>query len=95
MDYSTFITSKFPELSAISELPQGGQKRVFKATHSTLGSVVLKIIQPNVEVLERTRREILAAEQINSPCVPQILQTNANESNPDPIWLIESGPDLN
>jgi serine/threonine protein kinase len=67
-----WLQSQFPDLSNLVLLGAGGFKRVFAGIHATDGEVVLKLIHPQ-QPLETTRREILAANQVGSPHVPQIL----------------------
>jgi serine/threonine-protein kinase len=86
-----WLTQQFPGLSSITTYPEGGQKWVFGATHSTDGEVVIKLIKPSTD-MERVRREILAVGQVNSPRVPQILEVGVASGTPwggDLIWLRE------
>lgn len=65
------LTQNFPDLSNIFPLSQGGQKVVYRATHSHNGAVALKIMLPMSDP-ERTKREILAVRQIGSNRIPTI-----------------------
>jgi len=66
-----WLQAQFPELRNLAPLGTGGFKKVFAGEHTTEGNVVLKLIHP-LQPLETTRREILAANQVQSR-VPRIL----------------------
>jgi eukaryotic-like serine/threonine-protein kinase len=67
-----WLQQQFPDLSNLTPLNSGGQKQVFAADHAIDGSVVLKIIHPHQHI-EATRREALAAGQLSTHRVPQVL----------------------
>ncbi len=69
-----YIAQKFPELTNISPLDQGGFKYVLSVSHPTDGENVLKIIDPS-SAPERIDREILASQVVQSPRVPRLLET--------------------
>jgi serine/threonine-protein kinase len=77
------------DLLEITPLAKGGQKEVFSALHPVHGEVVLKLITPTTDSLERVKREIRAVSLMSSPFIPRILAHNCDEQNPDKIWLIE------
>lgn len=80
----------FDQLTNVSPLTiVGGQKKVYFASHLDFGEVVYKEISPGRDHLERTKREILAARIIASPNVPQVYAHNAEDENPDPLWILE------
>ncbi len=85
----SWLSSQFPQLSAISPLDTGGQKSVFRALHQANGAVVLKVFHPQSDA-ERVRREVLAVQQIESNRTPQILEVGVISQPTGPlIWLIE------
>lgn len=67
-----WLKQQFPDLTNLTPLNSGGQKQVFAADHATDGAVVLKVIHPHQHI-EATRREALAAGQLSTHRVPQIL----------------------
>ena len=67
-----WLQQQFPDLKNLTPLSAGGQKQVFAAEHPSDGHVVLKVIHPH-QHLEATRREALAAGQLSTHRVPQIL----------------------
>jgi serine/threonine protein kinase len=69
-----WIGDQFPQLSEFARLAAGGQKFVFSAKHATDGDVVLKLIRPSGDGVERVQREILAVQRIASPRVPSIIE---------------------
>lgn len=77
------------QLSNIAPLQTGGQKEVFSAQHPSFGDVVYKVIKKSSDSYERTKREIVAVANINSPNVPKIYAHNVTETNPDPLWILE------
>lgn len=78
------------QLTNVSAIPiVGGQKKVYLGTHPDFGEVVYKEISRGHDALERAKREILASQVIVSPNVPEIYAHNAEEANPDPLWILE------
>lgn len=69
---AAWLAPQFPDLQNLQPLSQGGQKQVFSASHRTDGDVVFKLMHPSADI-ERTRRELLAVAQVQSPRVPKIL----------------------
>ena len=67
-----WLATAFPDLQNIQPLSQGGQKQVFSAQHASDGEVVLKLMHASAEI-ERTKREVLAVNQVHSARIPQIL----------------------
>lgn len=87
---TAWVASQFPDLSAITEFPHGGQKWVFGATHAKDGAVVIKLIKPGTNA-ERVQREILAVTQVKSPRVPVIFELgslNATDVG-NVVWIRE------
>ena len=72
-----WLAVKFPLLSEILPLSEGGQKIVFSCKHKDYGDCVLKLIKPGSEV--RNQREIIA-EGRNIPNVPPIFEIGELES---------------
>jgi serine/threonine protein kinase len=68
-----WIGQQFPHLSGFALLADGGQKSVFSAKHETDGDVVLKLIKPSSDGVERVQREILAVQRVRSARVPRIM----------------------
>lgn len=68
-----WLEEQFSDLRSVQPLSRGGQKQVFSALHPRDGDVVLKVMYPTADV-ERTRRELLAAGNVQSGRVPQILE---------------------
>lgn len=71
---TAWLAGQFPEVSDIQPLSQGGQKSVFSGVHPVDGDIVLKLMLPNSD-LDRTTREIVAVNQIESSRIPKILDT--------------------
>lgn len=85
-----WVSKFFPKLSNVALLASGGQKVVFSADHNLNGPIVLKLIRENQNP-ERTNRENIAVSKINSPRVPQILQTGTVKAESgDVIWILEN-----
>lgn len=76
------------KLSNIKQLPAGGQKEVYSASHQEYGKVVYKKIKLNSDSLERTKREIRAVSLLDSPNIPRIFEHNC-DSGGNNLWLIE------
>lgn len=92
---TAWVASQFPELSAITEYPHGGQKWVFGATHPGDGAVVIKLIKPGTNA-DRVQREILAVTQVRSPRVPTIFEQGllkAVAGVGDVVWIREQRVD--
>lgn len=87
---TAWLASQFPDLSAITKYPDGGQKWVFGAAHPQDGNVVLKLIKPSTDV-QRVQREVLAVKQVNSRRVPRIYEDGLLPGTTfgDLIWLRE------
>lgn len=86
---AAWLAQQFPDLQAIQPLSQGGQKQVFSAMHPHDGDVVLKLMHPTADI-ERTRRELLAVAQVQSPRVPRILdQGTVQTPIGDCFWFRE------
>ncbi len=84
-----WVQQKFPDLSSVRALGQGGQKVVFAASHPSDGMVVLKLISPSTDV-ERVRREIRAVQQVDSKRVPKIFAVGTtNTSFGQLVWIRE------
>jgi eukaryotic-like serine/threonine-protein kinase len=84
-----WLSSRFPDLTALTAIGTGGQKTVFSALHSTEGPVVLKIIHPHQDAVT-TQREILAVTSVNSPRVPQIYDYGSIDTPTGPyVWIRE------
>lgn len=84
-----WIEATFPDLSEISALPHGGQKWVYGAEHKRDGQVVLKVVKPGGDP-ERVRREIVAAQKVLHPRVPEILEVGTCQSNlGECVWIRE------
>jgi serine/threonine-protein kinase len=66
-----WLSTTFPDLQNILPLSQGGQKQVFSAQHVTEGEVVLKLMHYTADI-ERTQREVLAVNQVQSTRIPKI-----------------------
>jgi serine/threonine-protein kinase len=77
------------QLKNVEPLQVGGQKEVFSARHPQHGDVVYKVIKKSSDSYERTKREIVAVANINSPNVPKIYAHNVADINPDPLWILE------
>lgn len=79
-------------LSIKNLIGKGGQKHVYYSVLTDNSSpVVLKILVPSNDTLERVKREIRATTLIDHPNVPKILYTNITQENDpvDLIWIIE------
>lgn len=84
-----WLSSQFPELSALQPLETGGQKQVFAATHATDGAVVLKLMHPGSDP-ERTARELESATKVKAPRIPRIFQHGQLTGNTGTIvWFRE------
>jgi serine/threonine protein kinase len=84
-----WLQSQFRDLSGIAPLSRGGQKVVYAATHSTDGSIVLKIIHPTQDP-ERVRRELLAVHKTGCPRVPRVLASGELQTHVgEVIWVRE------
>jgi serine/threonine-protein kinase len=84
-----WLAGQFPDLQNIQPLSQGGQKQVFSALHRHDGDVVLKLMHPTADI-ERTRRELVAAAQVQSARVPRILdQGTVRTPIGDCFWFRE------
>ncbi|MCC6556966.1 MAG: serine/threonine protein kinase [Polyangiaceae bacterium] len=84
-----WLGERFPELSNISLIGEGGQKWVYAASHQEDGPVVLKLIKPN-QKSERVSREVRAVQQVNSGRVPRVLETGSVDTPEGHcIWLRE------
>ena len=70
---SIWVATKFPDLSNVARLGQGGQKVVHSADHAHDGAVVLKLIKPNQDAA-RIAREVLAGKQARCARIPEILR---------------------
>lgn len=71
---------------------RGGQKQVYKAVHRKTGQVcVFKILEPNVNGIERLRREIRAVTVLSHPNVPKVFASNVDEvcAKGGAFWCIE------
>lgn len=67
------IQTGIPALSNVCPIEKGGQKLVYKATHSSYGDVVVKlIIDPSDNA--RTQREIEIASKCSPPNVPTLFE---------------------
>jgi serine/threonine protein kinase len=72
-----WLAAKFPDLSNLQLLGEGGQKFVFTCNHPQYKKVVLKLIKPGGE--KRLEREIEAVKRVPN-CVPQIYEINYLDS---------------
>lgn len=78
------------ELNNIKPIKKGGQKEVSIADHPKYGRVVLKKVFPNINGLERTKREIRAAMLLKDALfTPSIISHNCDDISPDYLWIIE------
>lgn len=85
----SWLQAQFPSVSVLTPLSKGGQKEVFLADTSDLGKVVLKIYHPKSDP-QRVLREIQAVQAIQSPRVPNILQSGIKDSPlGELIWIFE------
>lgn len=80
-----WVSGNFPELTNVTLIGEGGQKRVFRAQHPTDGTVVLKAIDRSQNP-ESVQREILAVASINSPRVPRIFAQGVTAGQ---VWVRE------
>ena len=84
-----WIAQRFPELSDLVPLAQGGQKIVFSAVHENEGEVVLKLLLRE-SGFDRLEREILAAKLVACDRVPRIYATGSLSSPlGERIWVRE------
>lgn len=68
------VCVKFPQLTNVASFRTGGQKSVYRATHTTYGEVALKLISPQTQ-FERVEREIDVVKRLGIANVPQIYET--------------------
>ena len=74
-------------LADLAQLARGGQKVVYSATHSTYGSIVLKLF---FKMDARSQREIDISENVDFDCVPMIYETgNTIYEGSDTLYVIE------
>lgn len=86
----TWLQNQFPDLQNIADLARGGQKWVFSALHRSEGDVVLKLIIPSPDGVERTRREVLAVQQVASVRVPRVYEVGTVTTTlGQVVWLRE------
>jgi len=91
MDLSE-IQKNFPHLKDITPLAKGGYKTVYRAKSDRHGDVVLKIINSSNdkdEITERIKREVRAAEVIESVHIPQIFESGMLNVGKEELWIIE------
>lgn len=63
----------FENCSAVQKIFEGGQKTVYKAMHDSFGEVVIKVGKfPNLESLERIKREVEFLSNLDSIYYPKI-----------------------
>lgn len=85
----SIITKNLPDIQDITYLEQGGQKIVYRGTHKTYGSIVLKLIL-NPSASERIQREIDVATKGNFPNVPKLYEWGSfTYEDGQTIYLIE------
>lgn len=83
-----WVGTEFPTLSNVSDLDEGGFKRVLSVTHPDFGDVVLKLIPSND--FETIKREILAVKSVESNRVPKILDFGVKSGPFGPcFWFLE------
>ena len=83
------MENEYNKLSNLDQIQGGGQKEVFIADHPNLGKVIFKKIYPKDDSIERSKREVLAVSLLNSNNIPKIYYHNCNETDPNPLWIIE------
>lgn len=91
MDLSE-IQKNFPDLQNVSLHAKGGYKVVYRAESKSYGTVALKIIDltsDKVEITERIKREIIAADIIGSSHIPQVINSGFFPNLGEKIFLIE------
>lgn len=85
----TWLSLQFPELTNLQPLTSGGQKQVWTATHTTDGSVVIKLMHPGADPA-RTERELEAASKVQAPRMPHIFEHGQLTGNTGTIvWFRE------
>jgi len=83
------VQAEIPDLSNITPIEKGGQKYVYRATHSTYGDVVIKLII-NPSDTARTQREIEIASRCILPNVPRLFESGPfNYGTTQTLYLIE------
>jgi serine/threonine protein kinase len=89
-----------PSLTLVRPLAEGGMGSLWVAEHSGLGAeVAVKLMSPvameDVEMLERFRREAMAAAQIRSPHVAQVFDHGVtDDGRPYIVMELLEGEDL-
>jgi len=83
------MANEHNNLTNLIQIQGGGQKEVFIAEHPELGKVIFKKIYPKDDSIERSKREILAVSLLSSTHIPKIYYHNCEETNPNPLWIIE------
>ena len=66
------LEREFPEMSSLTFIDHGGQRRVFSGTHATDGEVVLKVFHPGTD-FGHVLREITVVQHVRSSYIPEIL----------------------
>ena len=83
------LATQLPDLSNIAFITGGGQKFVYRATHSIHGPVALKIFADFADP-QRAQREVQAVRSIGCASVPEIYAVGLLNGGPKPLlWLIE------
>jgi len=87
-DAST-IENLIPQLSSVSLIARGGQKLVFRGTHSIHGDVVIKFILDALSD-ERTKREVEVATKYNISSIPKLFEySNIEHEGNHAVYIIE------
>jgi len=82
-----WLAKKFPKLSGIKSLGEGGQKWVFTCYHPTYKKIVLKLIKPGGE--QRLDREIEAVKRVPDHA-PKIHEIGFIDSEVGQlVWILE------
>lgn len=86
---SASIEGLFPNLSDITKIGEGGQKKVFRATHPEYGVIALKLLNKAADLV-RLERELLAGKSIQNAHVPLVFENGSvNFFMSDYHWVME------
>lgn len=86
------LPEKIRRIDWQSPIGKGGQKQVYMAEVKGFDHpLVLKVIYPSPESLERIKREIWAVERIRHENIPQIFDSNVDQvtDSGQAVWLLE------
>lgn len=86
-----WVAQEFPELKNLRQLPQSGQRWVYKADHAQYGEVVLKLVKPGSEqYIDRELEAVQRVTDLSVGNVPMVHTANILQSSMGPlIYLIE------